>query len=380
VSKDPYEQALGDYERAIEALYTSTPSSLAERGAGQLADGGNLPGRAQRVIDSSARLGGAAMAGLRSSAPEERELSALRLLAMAAADLAVANDLAWHREAAAREHFSGAERGGGLPSALADVLTALRAKSSIEAISSQSVQRAVRSSDLESVSSAQNALLKTVKEALLDIPGDAVKVVHVTFTGMGEITMPIIQEAAALVLHDLLVQVGEQISSLLRKAASLVLQAVDKILQLLGADERDQIRHQVADWIENMKSGTLAGDLLGRLYEIERIQTDVEGQIHGAVGRTPLAFKLAADDVQKTSDQFRKQRQAIEWVVRGLAWVRPWVITLQPWGPLALAGAYSGILGYAVCAGGVYVGWYRTDTFSPLVPGVRALVYQRLAP
>src|SRR5262245_17338081 len=98
MSPQPYLSSLDAYERALAALYAHPPAAMAERSTGDVAVAGDLPARAQEFIDRSADLGEAAAAGLRSAREEDRELAGLRLLAAAAADLAVANDLARRAE------------------------------------------------------------------------------------------------------------------------------------------------------------------------------------------------------------------------------------------------------------------------------------------
>ena len=78
--------------------------------------------------------------------------------------------------------------------------------------------------------------------------------------------------------------------------------------------------------------------------------------------------------------KFSKHCQTISWLLHGLSWAQPWILTLQPWGPVALTASYFVTIGYAVYLGGDYADWLRTGTSERLnfVPGVRTVVRQEL--
>jgi hypothetical protein len=78
---------------------------------------------------------------------------------------------------------------------------------------------------------------------------------------------------------------------------------------------------------------------------------------------------------------FGKQARAVEWLLRGVAWARPWIMGLAPWGPIAPPSAYVVTIGCVVYLSGDYVDWFRMGWSERLnlVPGVRGVVRRNLA-
>jgi hypothetical protein len=371
-----YPSALANYHVALDRLYAPAASVAADRGVANLAAAPDLDQRAKEVEERSAEFGEAAAAELASPDPERRELAALQLLAGAAADLAVAEDLS-RAAGGAVDEAPERDAGGGVPAEVLAILS-VPLSAGLRGLALTAPERGVGPSD----SRAARAALKEAAEAAVeDIVRDAARAVQVSFVGLSEIPAPPLKEAAGLVIHDLMVKVGEGISFVLRKAVGLVLRAVEKILAALGPAPRAEIRHKVEEWVEALKKGALIEQFLAGLYQVPRIKAEVDTLIGNAASDTTAdLFNGTADHVARLAARFEKQRSTIEWVVRGLGWVRPWVVGLQPWGPLALAGAYVGLIGYAVVTGGDYVDWYWTGDGSllDLVPGVRAVVRENL--
>lgn len=211
-----YRTAAAAYQSAIADLYARPPAAPAERGAAAIPPAPDLPRRAQVVIDRSAELGQAAAHVLQTGGAEQRELAQLQLLAAAAADLAVANDLAQHAEGGAAEAV--AERGPALPAALADLRAILDAspEGGLSALAGQEpTERAVGPSNPQE---AREALHKAAGAALDDIRDDAARAVQAALSALLEIPAPPLQEAAQAVFHELMTRVSQGLSALLARA------------------------------------------------------------------------------------------------------------------------------------------------------------------
>jgi hypothetical protein len=367
-----------DYRNALAALEaTPAPASLgepAERApAAAPAATPELFKRAEVVEQLSSQLGQVFAEERRSPDAERSELAAVQLLASAAADLKVAHELYLATEARGEEP----ERtGAGVPEELLELM-AVSPAAGLAGL--RAVERAARGPS-PNLQAAQVGLRSAVDEALTDIQKAAAAAVQVNVAGITKLSLPAVSAAANLVLHDALVKLGDALSSLLRKAFDLIRLAIDKILAALGKDVQDELRKKAGEWVEELRKGGPIESFLGALYEVNKIKDETERRIDAAASITIAAFDVAREKVAGLSDRFEAQKKAIQWVARGLSWVGPWVMTLTPYGPLCLVGAYVAISGYAIYAGGDYVDWYGTGQGNvfDLVTGVRGVVAREL--
>ncbi|RME49693.1 MAG: hypothetical protein D6791_00100 [Chloroflexi bacterium] len=375
-----YQTVWTAYQDAVANLYARPVAAMAERGEGDIARVTDLADRAQAVVDSSAALGQAAAQGLAAADAGQRELAELQLLAAAAYDLAIANDLVRLAEDGVPDDV--VERGPTLPAAMSELQAILSAspEAGIQGLMEAELA-AERTAGPSDPQAAKEALREAVAGALTDIRDDAASAGQAALVGLLEIPAPPIRNAATVVVHELLTKLSEGVSVLLRKAANLVVQAIDKILTAMGKEAQDEARKKAAEWIEELKAGTLFSALLDKLYQPERIQEEVQKQLDQAPDSLGAdAFNTASQQVAELATKFRKQKETITWLTRGLAWARAWLIGIDPWGPLALTTAYVAAIGYIVYAGGDYIDWFRTGASERLnfVPGVRTVVKQAL--
>jgi hypothetical protein len=368
------------YQQAVTRLYGHGQASAGERGAAALVAGGGLGDPAQAVIDCSEGLGQAAALGLARADTDERELAALQLMAAAACDLAIANDLVLSGGVGIAGEA--AERGTAGPAVMAELQTILSAPLELGLSgliqSEQGVERA--GGPLE-VQAARQALLEAVNGAVDDIRDDAAGVARVALLGLRLVPASAMRIAASVVAYAMITELSDDISAGVRKASGLLVSAIDKVLKPLGR-ETSPARIDAARWIDTLKGSTLFGALLDRLYESERIQEDVAQQVWAAPSILEAAtFNSAGGQVSLLATKFRKHKSTITWVARGLAVARFWAVGLEPWGPLALTAAYLATIGYTVYLGGDYVDWYRLGASGRLglAAGVRTVVRQTLA-
>lgn len=367
-----YEDAWGAYQDALAALYGRDEAPVAERADRTVRAGADLEARADTVIERSGELGSAAEAGLATDDVAVRELAELQLVAAAALDLAVADDLA-----RADEDGAGVAQRGGvpLPQELFEIL-GIPQEAGIAAVLGwdRSGERWSGTGDpRKDVLTAANAVLE-------DILDETAKASGTLTVGLLAIpALPPLKEAGAAVGHELLERLGKQLSLVLRKAVALVVKAIEKIAMALGPIVCDAAREEAVDWLTRVQRGEVLRALLTWLYEPERIAAEVRGLVADSRA-DQQALREITSRLDELGSRFGKQGKAIEWLARGLALVRGWLLGLQPWGPVVLVSAHVTALGYIVYLGGDYADWYRTGSSRRLdfVPGVRAAVRQGL--
>ncbi|RME43706.1 MAG: hypothetical protein D6791_14810 [Chloroflexi bacterium] len=373
-----YAAVWDQYDLAVEALYQALgPARAVTLPTVRTA---NVLTRADLVITTTARLADAAAQGLTAPDAAGRERATLQLMAGAAVDLAIANDLIRAqgdgRAPTIRKATEVAYR-----QVMSDLGHLLRPGA--EPGPATTIRKATFKPTPENPQEALDQLRWTATNSFESITGDVVSVAQMAITGLTALKIAPVREAAAVAAQELLNGISGRVSTVLRRAARLLVQAYDKILKALGKDAASDARRQAAEWIQMLQSGTLLEKLLARLYEKERILDDIEGYARKVTDA--LMSEAYATVLQKTrnlAERFQHHRRSIEWILRGLAFIKDWLFSLQPWGPLAVTATYVGTLGYAVYAGGDYVDWFRTDRIQPLdrVPGLRDVVRETLKP
>ena len=362
--------ALAAYVGAVENLYEAGRAAGGERGAPAL--GPDVERHADAVVDASEAATLELSTRLASDDAEARELAELQLLAAAALDLLTAADLATSAAGdGARVERAAAE-------APRDELL------QILATPSEAGMRGLFDEEIERGGSADPAkareeLLTAVDDVLQDIVEDAGRGGMALVSGVLALPAPPLQEAANAGLREVLDVLGQKVSALLSRAVALVRRAVDKIMQALGKDARDAARKEAASWIDKIKDGDVLGAMLTKLYDPERIRAEVEAQVPSDADADSLV--TAREQITELAARFRKHRTVIQWLARGLALLKNWLLGMVPAGPIALVGLHAAGLGYIVYLGGDYADWHRTDRFQTLnvVPGVRDVVASHVA-
>lgn len=367
-----YLSTLQAYQSALDDLYRRPPK--AERGAAGVTEMPDLEDRAQRVVDNSQALGQSLRENLTTDDPNVRELAGLQMVASAAMDLQVADDLA--KQAKRRRPAAPERSATGEMAALQKILST-PPEAGVKGLVRAGVQRGAKPRDIEE---ARKKLIQAAKRTVDGISEDAASLGPALVKNLLKIPEKALQDAGKEALDTILAKLGEGASALLRKAASLVASAIDKLLALLGKDVQDEARQKVQDWINDLKKEAAAKKLLGRVYGVDQILADVQKQVTAApAGLGVDAFNNSVEGLQELAKKYRKQKEVIALLLAGLSTVTPWIMSLQPWGPVGLAAGYTLTIGYVVYAGGDYVDWFWTGERLNLVPGVRTVVRQSLS-
>ncbi|MBS1253113.1 MAG: hypothetical protein MAG451_02159 [Anaerolineales bacterium] len=371
-----YADVWDQYDLAVSALYDAMgPAEALSIPTVRSLD---VTNHADLVITTSGRLAEAAAQDLTARSAAGRERSTLRLVAGAAADIAIANDLMQAqgegpapalREAAAATY----------PQLMSDLGPILRLENGV------APEIATRGADFkprgEDAADALTQLRRNAERSFDDIADDVIDVGQTAISGLLALEVAPVRQAAAVAAQELLRQLSEGLGSIMRQATRLVVMAYDKILTALGKDAAAEARQQAARWIEMLESGTLFAKLLHNLYDKQRVLADIEA--HAKRETQALMSEVFSEVLAETRDvaeRFRQHRRSVEWVLRGLAFTKDWLFTIQPWGPLAVTAVYVGSLGYVVYAGGDYVDWFHAEQLQPLnrVPGLREVVRETL--
>ncbi len=364
-----YHDTLQAYQEAISLLYGASPEQMKERGGADFDVKVDLESTADLIVQRSADLGTAAASGLESEVSGQRELAQLQLVAAAAIDLYIASDLVRRAEEGVPAEV--VERGAGMPEALIDLQAILTADQ--DAGTAGLVADLVERGGQVDSSTLRNA----IEIALDDIQHDAAAIGQATFSNLLLLPAPAIKDAANIVVSELLAKLGEGVSTLISKAVSLITQAINKLLQALGKDTEAEARKKVAEWIEDLQKGTLFEALVARLFDTPRILKEIESQLKLLPADIPAkSVESTQMRVSELAASYRKQKQALEWVMRGLTYTRPWIISLTPWGPIGLTAGYVLLIAYILYSGGDYVDWYRAGDLVLMdrVPGLRFAV------
>lgn len=372
-----YADAWDQYDLAVNALYDALGIPAASRGP--VSPPTDVTQPAYLAIAKSGQLATAAAQGLTAPTTATRGRSMLRLIAAAAADLAIANDLAFaqpdqlgpvlRRAPNTMYHEVMAELGPILQPGAVDTRDIVTRRPSI----------APRQLGPEE---ALTQLRQTASRTFDAISDDVVAVGRLALGGLFALQAAPVTRAAAIVVQEIISLLSGELSPTIRHAARFVLQAYDKMLQALGRDAASQARVQAAQWIASLESANHLGTLLERLYEKPRILADIEAYAGQRVQvLSPQALRGLLGDTRNLASRFQRHRQILDWIVRGLAFTEDWLFTIEPAGPLAVTALYVSTVGYVVYVGGDYVDWFRTDQIQPLnhVSGLRHTVRTALA-
>lgn len=192
----------------------------------------------------------------------------------------------------------------------------------------------------------------------------------------------LVQQAAATIAQDFVASLPENAGLWLRRAAKLVAEAFNKLLTLIGAAWSEKIQEVIDDWIQKIdqeENRSLVASWLDALYQSKDIVKEVEERIVEAEKNANLTAAMCekyAEALQTLEERNGQRKELVSKLLKVMGWIEAKLLTLVPWGPVAVYLIYASVLGYAVYSGGDYLDWYRTERFEWLdrIAGLRSVV------
>jgi hypothetical protein len=335
--------------------------------------------------------------------PEEQEAAELKLLAQASAQVRIARELIKEAsEQAQRPAAQTAQRGVRmltLQEPLDDLAAALEmplsvSKTGVRAIADRPKDPAAARADLKR--EVETSLQKIVQQSGR-VSAQAVASLFKVDTSLLKQGVAMVSKELADTLDKLISGATAAIGKLLKAGARLLLQAYDWVLALLGQDQEQSMRAQVAGWIEQLKgeqgdNSTLVATLVDNIYTPGKINQDIAGWLEAAqVEVEPI--NQAAETVQGLGVLYLTKTAYAKKLLDGIGLVRsmtlidkiPQLKALAPQLELVLTAVTLGVLGYTLYTGYDHVDSGRvqfSQRFGVNIPdrvvGVRATVQKAL--
>lgn len=372
MAETAYAEALGAYRDAATGLFAQQREVLAEAQTPALEP--YAEARAEELVRRSAQLEAAAADAARSGDPDVRELANLQLSALAALDLAAADDLL---TGAAQEGQAMLESEASTWAQAHAELSPLLELSPMLGYSQLLAERPEEGLLDEDVATARAELLEragtAIDEIIAQAAGGTAKAVE-GLAGMGGGTL---LKAASETADLLLGQLARQARRLVRWAVKLVTKAVSKLLRILGPQLEKAVRKQVGGWLAQLKLTDALDTALKWLYDDQVLKAEAQARVQSApdaLGAAP--FKQTKADLDDLVGRFGWHARILGWIAKALEKLQGKLMALAPWAPVAVAAVWLLMLGYAVVVGGDHLDWHRLGdegTFD-VVLGVRRTV------
>jgi hypothetical protein len=363
-----YALALRDYREAIDDLRQPAGGTF-ERGTGRISPDVNEAALA-RVVQRSDELRMALSSAVVGEDPDLRDIAGLKLLAAAAYDLALAEELATTGGAEA----GGVERSASAVFASPDLRAILDAP--LDGTAMQGLAVIERAAFPIRLDRARDKLRDMVDPFIKGITEKAVDSATAAVTGALNFGLVPLQTGLSVVTQEILAKVPVGASAFVRYAARLAREAVCKLWQAFGQSEQDEIQRETQSWFKDLlENKNPAVTLLDALYQSARLKEEVIAMINTTKITEVSHFKKAADTLEDLSARFARINKTLGWVLRAVGWIKTPLLGLPPWGPLAAYGVYGSVLGYSVYTGGDYldVAWLDNKWLNR-VSGLRGVI------
>lgn len=375
-----FQEAWQGYQDAVLELYQAPRAAASEsdRSPGEVyaekleESGDKLTGFAAEVRESL-------QPAMQSEDLDQRELAGLKLLAAAALDLSMADDLlAMEKKDAGQEIDRSANS---LLLTGEELLQVLDAPLEAGLSGLAEVDRGVPPED---PALARRRLVEKVTEFLRDIPDQAADLSQKAVVGVANIGIGPGQAVASLAVQELGILIPEGLSRIGKKAAALAVEAIQKLRAALGEEQEQEIRKQAAEWFAQIEQDRDAvASLFDQLYSLESLGQEVQVSIAAAPDSLPAeAFNSATQKLEDLLGRYTKTKKTLEKVMSVLSLVKVTLLPAIPWGPVVLYASYLGMGGYAIFNGADYLDSARFERAKWLdrVQGLRSVVAGALIP
>jgi hypothetical protein len=311
-----YEEAAQDYLAKFRALREApAPKAMTMRGYGEV-PAETLVEYARQIADISAGMLPLAKDYLEAPDPALREGMSGQLLAQAAAELQVANELL---KVAAGEPGSSKE---GLAMSVAGGADLLDAIDGLEEAMAQPLSNGLIAPGMtfragiaaetpeeakEALKGAVTATTGVISQKVVDVGGALAfdLVFNTQWTSVIE-SAGLMNKDVGKLLGSVKEGAGKLVTDAITAAARTIANAYDKILALVGKDMEDEARQKIQEWLENIKNeGKIAlfGTLVAKLYRVDKIEQNLPGWLEKTTV-DPDTISATTTTVSALADKF----------------------------------------------------------------------------
>jgi len=296
----------------------------------------------------------------------ERSVAEVQLLGAAAADLAIAERLA--RRALGESD----EPPALLRSAPSVGHETLIKRALLEPEKLLAPERLIsyRVGESQELLAATYECLRFVRYETIEACGDA-------FSSMLAVDFEAFKDAVELLDVDIVKQLDQLATGLMKTALDYVLAAAAKIRALLGPDAVQRAKAAVLDFIVDLQEYELVSRVVDRFLDTDAIYEEGKGWIQAYDG-SEKTLESTAKMIGALQGSFRGRVLVADVVIKGLSVARllsP--LAAPPWGPLGVASAYLTMVGYVLYSAHDHVDSDKYAFFDR-VQGVRGILMAEL--
>jgi hypothetical protein len=356
------EQAWQEHEAAINRVRSPAGPAI-ERSAGISTNEADLQG----VVATSEQLRQSLTQALSTEAASP-DLVSMKLLAAATYDLGLAKDML----DAANADQAGADRSS------APVFADDELRKILETpLSEMKAFQTERAAGPSENAPARAGLQKKVENFVAEIPKRSVEAMIKAVTGAANFGFGPAQEWLSALTQEIAAKIPEGLSKLVGYAVKLIREAILKLWNAFGEDKQKEMQDKAKSWLKDLlEKPNIAASLLERLYGAAALRTDISGVVDGATAVAAEKLNAASDQLDELLARHEKFMTTLEWIVRGVGWVKGPLTAVPPWGPAVAYGVYAGVIGYTVYLGGDYLDAKGfSAAWLDLVKGIRVVIH-----
>lgn len=227
-----------------------------------------------------------------------------------------------------------------------------------------------------------DASKKTLEEATFKCLDDIEQRTFISskdaLSGLLVMPLAVVKEAAEMLGVDIADKLRQSTVATVQLAVNYILKASAKIRLLLGEQGEEQIKKGVTDFLEKLKDDKAIRNAIERWVDKKGIFEQGKTWIE-AYGGEDEKLAAARDQIVLLQGSFAGRMKIADVVVKGLAVVAlvKVIWTTLPWGPLALAAAYLGVVGFVLFSAVDHADSDRFRSFDR-VHGVRGILITEL--
>lgn len=267
----------------------------------------------------------------------ERSLAEVQMLGAAAADLAIAERLAY---------------------SAGEVEAPQRMRSALNAGQEQLIRQALESPEslIEPAPLPQarrgggekDQLLEATWKCLEAVRKDTARASKDAISSLLAMRLAVVKEAVEMLGADLGRALDETSSGFLKSAVDYVVSAVLKLRLLIGPDGEQEVKQAVLDFLEKVKDEEFINKAVDKFLDTRDVYDESKTWIRAYEGDAAELQRIS-EEIAALQGSFDGRVKVVNAVVKGLAVVKllP-ILATPPWGPLGVAAAYLGVVGYTL--------------------------------